>query len=69
MYIWLTRDEVVNQPLNDLLEVVYKEWHRKKYQVVVFKSGEGDLVKHVCDILIHANKIYEQQKLDQSAVK
>ena len=59
--IWLTRDEAANSELRKKLKPLYAEYKQRKYRVVVFESGRGDLAILTQDLLKH--------NLDVSAYK
>lgn len=41
--IWLTRNESRDDALRESLKPIFSEYQAKKYKVVVFESGNGDL--------------------------
>lgn len=51
--IWLTRDEAANSELREKLKPLYAEYKQRKYRVVVFESGRGDLAILTQDLLKH----------------
>ena len=51
--IWLTRAESVDMEFKEKLKPLYQEYKQKKYRVVVFESGGGDLSMLTKDLLQH----------------
>jgi len=54
--IWLTKAEKNDPVLKERLKDVYREYSQKKYQVVVFESGEKELKQSVLDLLAYNKK-------------
>lgn len=51
--IWLTKAEAVDAELRSKLEPLYADFKKKKYRVVVFESGSGDLALLTKALLAH----------------
>ncbi len=49
--IWLTKAETLDTELRKSLKPLYAEYKQKKYRVVVFESGTGDLIALTKDLL------------------
>ncbi len=49
--IWLTKAEKMDTALREQLRPVCAGYHRKKYQVVVYESGSGDLQESILGLL------------------
>lgn len=49
--IWLTKAEANDVELRENLKPIYEEYKQKKYRVVVFESGRGDLPTLTRDLL------------------
>ena len=52
--IWLTKAEATDDETRENLKPLYQEYKEKKYRVVVFESGKGDLALLTSDLLQHA---------------
>ena len=59
--VWLTRAESTDPALRESLKSLYSEYKQKKYRVVVFESGKGDLPMLTRDLLKH-NIVLSAQK-------
>ena len=51
--VWLTKAESADPALKESLKSLYSEYKQKKYRVVVFESGRGDLPTLTKDLLKH----------------
>ena len=51
--VWLTRAESADPALKESLKSLYSEYKQKKYRVVIFESGRGDLPTLTRDLLKH----------------
>ena len=51
--IWLTKAESADTELKSKLESLYAEFKKKKYRVVIFESGNGDLALLTKALLAH----------------
>ena len=63
--IWLTNAEKNDQELREKLKPIYAKYHKKKYRVTVFESGDGDLRESVLGLIQFNRKRLielEQQK-------
>ena len=54
--IWLTNTEKANVSLRESFKPLFKEYQQKKYKVVVFQSGQGDLLYDTAVLLLHNKK-------------
>ena len=52
--IWLTKAEATDDEIRESLKPLYQEYKEKKYRVVVFEAGKGDLALLTSDLLQHA---------------
>ena len=52
--IWLTKAEAADAGFQENLKPIYEKYRQKKYRVVVFESGTGDLVTLTKDLLKHS---------------
>lgn len=43
--IWLTRLEAQDEKVREALKPIFQDFKKQGYQVVVFKSGTGELVE------------------------
>ena len=55
--IWLTKAEAADVQMREQLKPLYKKYKQKKYRVVVFESGTGDLLTLTKDLLKHALEV------------
>lgn len=51
--IWLTRSERNDSEVRTLLEPLYAEYAAKKYRVVIFRSGAGDLLNNTESLILN----------------
>ena len=51
--VWLTRAEAADSEVKDHLKPFFAKCRAKKYRVVVFESGHGDLMSLTKDLLAH----------------
>ena len=51
--IWLTNAESQDNDLRESLKPLCKEYKQKKYRVVIFSSGKGDLLTLTKDLVKH----------------
>ena len=61
--IWLTKAEVADTELRTKLEPFYAECKQKKYRVVVFESGNGDLALLTKELLAHNLEIIARKEI------
>ena len=60
--VWLTKAEAANNALRESLQPLYSEYKQKKYRVVVFESGRGDLPTLTRDLLKHNIELSAQNE-------
>ena len=60
--IWLTKTEATDVVLRESLKSAYSEYKKKKYRVVVFESGRGDLPTLTRDLLKHNIELSAQKE-------
>ena len=60
--VWLTRAESADPALKESLKSLYSEYKQKKYRVVVFESGKGDLPMLTRDLLKHNIELSAQKE-------
>ena len=60
--IWLTKVEVADTQLRESLTPLYQKYKDKKYRVVVFESGKGDLSTLTRDLLKHNLELVAQNE-------
>ena len=60
--IWLTKAEAADTQLRELLTPLYQKYQDKKYRVVVFESGKGDLPTLTRDLLKHNLDLFAQNE-------
>lgn len=63
--IWLTNAEKNNPELREKLKPFYPKWANAKYLVVVFLSGEQDLVKGTSALLCYNRKLIAKRAIRQ----
>lgn len=61
--VWLTKAESVDPALKESLKSLYSEYKQKKYRVVVFESGRGDLPTLTRDLLKHNIELSAQKEV------
>ena len=62
--IWLTKAESEDENVNRELEPLYAEYKKKKYRVVVFSSGKGDMLELTKDLLKHNLELSVRKELE-----
>ena len=60
--VWLTKAESTDPALKESLKSLYSEYKQKKYRVVVFESGRGDLPTLTKDLLKHNIELSVQKE-------
>ena len=60
--VWLTKAESADPALRESLKSLYSEYKQKKYRVVVFESGKGDLPMLTRDLLKHNIELSVQKE-------
>ena len=60
--VWLTKAESADPALKESLKSLYSEYKQKKYRVVVFESGKGDLPMLTRDLLKHNIELSVQKE-------
>ena len=60
--VWLTKAEATDPTLRESLKSLYSEYKQKKYRVVVFESGRGDLPTLTRDLLKHNIELSAQKE-------
>jgi hypothetical protein len=60
--VWLTKAESADSALKESLKSLYSEYKQKKYRVVVFESGRGDLPTLTKDLLKHNIELSVQKE-------
>ncbi len=60
--IWLTKAEAADAQLRESLTPLYQKYKDKKYRVVVFESGKGDLPTLTRDMLKHNLDLFAQNE-------
>ena len=54
--VWLTRQEVGDEALQNRLKPMYAQWKQQKYLVAVFHSGKEELQRSTLDLLAYNKK-------------
>ena len=62
--IWLTKAESDDDVFRRKLEPIFAEYKKKKYRVVVFSSGKGDMLELTKDLLKHNLEISVRKELE-----
>jgi len=62
--IWLTNAESQDTVLRESLKPLCREYKQKKYRVVVFSSGKGDLLTLTKDLLKHTLEVNARQEVE-----
>ena len=61
--IWLTKAEAADTELKSKLESFYADVKKKKYRVVVFESGNGNLALLTRELLAHNLEIIARKEV------
>ena len=69
MEVWLTNQEKQDEALQKQLEHLYQQYGKKKYFVVVFKSGNQDLVEETSALLCYNRKRLAEQEVRKKRVR
>ena len=62
--IWLTKAESDDDVFRRKLEPIFAEYKKKKYRVVVFSSGKGDILELTKDLLKHNLELSVRKELE-----
>ena len=62
--IWLTGAESQDTVLREGLKPLFKEYKQKKYRVVIFSSGKGDLLTLTKDLLKHTLEVNARKEVE-----
>ena len=62
--IWLTNAESQDTVLREGLKPLFKEYKQKKYRVVIFSSGKGDLLTLTKDLLKHILEVNARKEVE-----
>lgn len=62
--IWLTKAESDDDVFLRKLEPIFAEYKKKKYRVVVFSSGKGDMLELTKDLLKHNLELSVRKELE-----
>ena len=62
--IWLTKAESDDDVFRGKLEPIFAEYKKKKYRVVVFSSGKGDMLELTKDLLKHNLELSVRKELE-----
>lgn len=62
--IWLTKAESDDDVFRRKLEPIFAEYKKKKYRVVVFSSGKGDMLELTKDLLKHNLELSVRKELE-----
>lgn len=62
--LWLTNAESNDDILRDGLKPLFKEYKKKRYRVVIFSSGKGDLVTLTKDLLKHTLEVNARKEVE-----
>ena len=62
--IWLTKAESQDTNLREGLKSLFQEYKQKKYRVVVFSSGKGDLLTLTKDLLKHTLETHARNEVE-----
>jgi hypothetical protein len=63
--IWLTKAESDDDVFRRKLEPIFAEYKKKKYRVVVFSSGKGDMLEFTKDLLKHNLELSVRKELEE----
>ena len=62
--LWLTNAESNDDILRDGLKPLFKDYKKKRYRVVIFSSGKGDLVTLTKDLLKHTLEVNARKEVE-----
>ncbi len=62
--IWLTNAESNDDVLREGLKPLFQEYKQKKYRVVIFSSGKGDLMTLTKDLLKHTLEVNARKEVE-----
>ena len=62
--IWLTKAESDDDVFRRKLEPIFAEYKKKKYRVIVFSSGKGDILELTKDLLKHNLELSVRKELE-----
>ena len=62
--IWLTNAESQDTVLRESLKPLCREYKQKKYRVVIYSSGKGDLLTLTKDLLKHTLEVNARQEVE-----
>lgn len=62
--IWLTKAESQDTDLREGLKPLFREYKQKKYRVVIFSSGTGNLLELTKDLLKHTIELNARQEVE-----
>lgn len=62
--IWLTNAESQDTVLRENLKPLFMEYQKKKYRVVIFTSGKGDLLTLTKDMLKHTLEMNARKEVE-----
>ena len=60
--VWLTKAEAADPALRESLKPLYAEYNQKKYRVVVYESGRGDVQTLTRDLLKYNTELSAQKE-------
>lgn len=62
--IWLTNAESQDTALRESMRPEFQEYKKRKYRVVVFSSGRGDLLTLTKDLLKHTLEVKARKEVE-----
>ena len=63
VYIWLNHADQENPAIQERLKPLYQEYHKKKYFVSVFYSGQNDLEETTRELVLYNRKKIEENSI------
>ncbi len=67
--IWLTKEDQADQALQAWLQEQYRDYAKKKYTVVVFRSGNQDLVEETSALLRYNRRRSAEREVQRKKVR
>ncbi len=67
--VWLTKEDQADQALQAWLREQYRNYAEKKYTVVVFRSGNQDLVEESSALLRYNRKRSAEREVQRKKVR
>lgn len=67
--IWLTKEDQKDQALQAWLREQYRDYAKKKYTVVVFRSGNQDLAEETSALLLYNRRRSAEREVQRKKAR